>query len=461
MYSRRSTGYSYSYNMNVPGKQWWEREDVVAFTRNTDGSWDEIEVTGGTEPAFTSKPNFRWRFGALTFTKEADGLVFWGGFNNYSPTQGDDTYSSYYGYGNGAYCSYQDAGSLYAYDFDDEVVRLILDEDDGGHDDIGEEYDGDDPVGSSSWTGRYQGYGGVIVPMGVFLSENREFMYMLTRGAISTSNTLDQTQFQLIGVNIRSMDDSRSINGHDDGYAFRLDDWPERRGFLWQYYYYHYYGMGGQSSGSYDYYPPHKRGFVKMARDNGRVFWGGHYQTYGPYNYTSSYSYGGPTHPTWSSFYFPVAGELFMFDSNIGGVVNQLSTLGGTLASYSNSTSRMIKYINPTRDGTSVMYVYCGPKGSYSSQAVDYFNERLGYAGNIVTDSTGRVTSHDEVDSVVSSSGSVSSAISPSPLGSAVYYAFGTGTNERKQVYKAFPTDGSSVSTGGTARRYNVLKAYR
>jgi hypothetical protein len=288
-------------------------------------------------------------------------------------------------------------------------------------------------------------------------------MYWLTKGAISNnkSSNLDLTNFQLIAVNIRSVDDSRSINGHTDGEAFRLDDWPERRGFLWSYYYYHYYGMGGYSSSGYDYYPPHQAGFVKMARDSGRVFFGGHYQTYGPYNYVSSYSYGGPTNPTWSSMYFPIAGELFMFDSNIGGAVNQLSDIGGTLATYSNSTNRLVKYIEPSRDGTSVLFVHCPNFPSYSYQYVDYQSEELCYAGNIVTNNAGVVTAHDEAKNLVSGPGSVSGSVAISPMGSAVYYAFGTTTDEKKQVYKTFPVQGSSVSTGGTARRYNILSAYR
>ena len=41
----------------------------------------------GKFPGTSSSYDHMWRWGALTFTMEGDGLVFWGGYSNYDPDQ--------------------------------------------------------------------------------------------------------------------------------------------------------------------------------------------------------------------------------------------------------------------------------------------------------------------------------------------------------------------------------------
>ena len=77
------------------------REDVSAYV-STDGAWGGRtihEITGdsgtgtgyytspvyGKFPGTSSSSDKMWRWGALTFTMEGDGLIFWGGYSNYDP----------------------------------------------------------------------------------------------------------------------------------------------------------------------------------------------------------------------------------------------------------------------------------------------------------------------------------------------------------------------------------------
>ncbi len=461
-YQYNGSSYSYTYGYPYPGYNWWAREDIVAFDRNTDGTWDEIEVTGGTNPTFATSPRIVWRFGSLTFTEAGDGFVFWGGLNNYDPDASGATTAT-------SRDSFQNAGSLFSYKFSDDLVRHILDEDDGGMEDaVGTEYDGttsSDRVGKSSWTGTgYKGYCGVITPVGSFLSKNRKFLYMMTRGAVNDDDDLGRTQHQLIGVNIESLDDGDSINGHPGGEAFRPGDWPERRGFVWDYNgnystLYNYYGTN-------QYYTPNgQSGTVKMSRDSGRVFFAGHYQESGASNYVTSYSYGGPTFRTYFTAYFPGVAELYVFDADVGGDVTQLSDLGGTKGTYSSTTRRAIPYIQPSRDGSEVSYVYASNYQSYSYSWINFGAESLGYVGGILMDQYGDVTQSTDFDNILSASanptGRVSSSVANGPLGGVVYYGYGTSLDEKdKQLYKVTPGTNPS-GTGGTMYRYNVLHAYR
>ena len=66
-------------------------------------------------PLFSSSIN--WHFGALVFTQENDGLIFYGGLSSYNPTYTSQTSSS--SYDARTFC-----GSFYSYEFDSgDVAR--------------------------------------------------------------------------------------------------------------------------------------------------------------------------------------------------------------------------------------------------------------------------------------------------------------------------------------------------
>ena len=235
------------------------REDIAAYA-STDDAWSGRtvhEVTGDSSTntgystsyvggAFgytSSLYDHAWRFGALTFTMAGDGLVFWGGYSSYDP----DQYSHYY-------YRYESAksfvGSLYSYDFTSGYVRSILAASNGGCNKTIGSIINKPNFSYSSW----QVDGGLIKPVAGFRSGNGNFLYISTRGATGTSSSR-QRDNALIGVNVRSLNTSASINGHTDGRGFYVDGFGTRNGFLSGHYYYSASNIGMYSySSNYQHY---------------------------------------------------------------------------------------------------------------------------------------------------------------------------------------------------------------
>ena len=279
------------------------REDIAAYA-STDSSWGSRtvhEVTGDTSTntgystsyvggkfGYTSSINdHNWRFGALTFTRNGDGLIFWGGYSNYD----HDTYlhsSQKYS------CAKSFVGSIYSFDFAAGGVRNILAAADGGSNKtVGTAY--------SMFTYSYSSWqtdGGVIKPVAGFRSADGNFLYIVTRGAVSTA-TNKKRDGGLIGVNVRSVNaagsSSVNINNRQDGRGFYVSfpSGMNYNGFLSSHYPYVAMGIGYTYSSTYQNYYTHL-GYnsAVVATDNGRVFFTS--VTANTFSYTStSSSYGG------------------------------------------------------------------------------------------------------------------------------------------------------------------------
>ncbi|TPW07212.1 MAG: hypothetical protein FD127_4521, partial [Acidimicrobiaceae bacterium] len=119
---------------------------------------------------------------------------------------------------------------------------------------------------------------GRIRPKGGFLSKSRDFFYMVGNTALSTTS---QSLNQLVGVNVRSLNQAANINTRNDGVGFRVLGQPTRRGFL------------GSFNDSYRgryalidrlYAPTGTQGLSQqvVARNTGVVFTATHYQYQGP-----------------------------------------------------------------------------------------------------------------------------------------------------------------------------------
>ncbi len=439
-----------SYNY-LSYSQWYSyREDLIAWEKGSSG-WTETEVTGGSSPTFAT--GFLWRFGGLIFTKANDGFYFWGGASGTYPKSATTTYqySSYY------------TGSIYAYEFGStgKGVYQALDPDDGGltESDLGDEFDGKSSVNPTVSSGG--GYFltnrtmGSIIPIGGFMSPNREFYYIMNVGGLD-QGTGKQEGARVIGINVNSLDTSKtSGQGRTDGYAF-APDWPSRRGFSPTVYYYGSYGIQNPY-----YAPGNMYDTGRVMTDNGRVFFGAHYQVNGPSNST----YSGPSVPTYYYGGGLRSGEVAFFDANTGGDAMLISTFNdGT------STNRHIKHIEPTPDGTSVSFLYTAGTSVSAFAPVSHDQEQLGYLGNVFVGSDGTVDMDRiyQVDNLISSGtvSRLSTAIANDSQGSRVFFASGTGDENRKYLFQTKPNpDGKQspqqMSFTSDPLRYNVLHAGR
>jgi hypothetical protein len=464
----RSTDYlSYSYSSYYWGLY---REDIIAYTPTNGGSdWsggaNEIQVTGSES---TATPIFGgstlWRFGALLFTKDNAGFVFWAGASGYGPTT---VSSSYY------YDSYSYYGSLYSYDFANDVVTHVLPNSDGGaSDSVGTQYPDDKTQVSYAAGSYFQGNRnlGAVKPLSGFMEPNRNFYYIVTTTALSSSY---QESNRLVAINLRSLDDTASINNHDDGRAFALggSDWPARRGFLPTYgtntsyvysagyysIYYPYYGAGGRF------------GTMQAMTRNGRVFFSAHWQVFGPVAPTTSGTYGGPNESTYTGDNGISAGQVGFFDATVAGPVQLLTSLSENLVgnNYTSTTMRAMKYLEPREDGSGVAFVYAPLTSTYYSAPINIGQEKIGVISNIQTDSTGQITSEIEVQDLHGSSGRVSSSVAPDTAGSRIFYGFGTGDEKSKQIFVGEVTPGGTSTSaltgsgGSSLKRFNILHAGR
>ncbi len=463
----RYSGYMYYYSSSEWG---YYREDIIAYTPVNGGSdWsggaNEVQVTGseGSGTALFGGSTL-WHFGGLLFTKDNAGLVFWAGASGYSPTS---TSSSYY------YDSYTYYGSLYSYDFANDAVTHILAKSNGGaNDSAGTRYPDDKSQVSYSPGSYYSGNRnlGAIKPISGFMEPNRNFYYIVTLSGLSSSY---HEACRLIAINLRSLDDSSAINSHDDGRAFALggSNWPSRRGFLPSY--------GSSSSYFYaarygiyygEYAPGGQFGSMQTMSDNGRVFFGAHWQLYGLVSPTTSGSYGGPNESTYHGCNGAFAGQVGFFDATVAGPVQLITTMSENLVSnnYSSTTGRTVKYLEARDDGSSVAFVYAPRTSTYWSYPINQGQERLGIVQNIETDATGAVTGEVEIDDIQGSAGRVSSSLTHDTSGSRVFYAYGTGNEKSKQIFVGEVSPSGSASTSAltgsgptSLKRFNVLHAGR
>ncbi len=422
------------------------RSDIAAYSTTTDWTTHTThEITGdsstSTSPSTAkfSTPH-TWRFGALTFTADGEGLIFWGGYSNYSPTA---TYqSNYYMY----YGAKSYVGSLYSYDFSDSSVRNILSSSYGGcNKTVGSAFTSTS-FSTSSWVTD----GGVIKPTRGFLSMNREFYYIATRGAITSSSYRDGT---LIGVNVRSLDTTQSVNGHTDGRAFLVGGFNGQNGFFDGSYPYHYMGLGYYYyyPGYYWYYAGNFGGTQRVtSTDNGWVFF---VSTISSTSYTSaaSSSYGGAVNYTYYTYpYYPK--RLYVFDPNVGGDVQEIgaSTWNG------GSSYHLVGCVEVTDDGHNAASIY-----SAVSTALTNDREQLRIWSGIDLDGSGDLIGSPYKANLESGGTYIGSHVAFSPSGKTLYYAAGSGNENAKKLKAGSLEDGSTTEYAFSSANYCVLHAGR
>jgi hypothetical protein len=444
----------YSGSFSYSTAPWWQaREDVVAFRTSDD--WvtsTEIQVTGNDSGSGVFAGSSLWRFGALVFTKDNQGLVFWGGCSSYYASSASTTYQM----------SSQMTGTLYGVDLSSAgpgttgvSVWGLLDDDDGGST-AGiptSAWTASSPYNPSTATGSYSGVAGVIKPVGGFLSRNREFMYLCTYGGLASG---EAENHRLIAVNVRSTNTAQSVNGHTDFRAFAVGNWPTRRGFLPTYIYYPYYDIGP----SQYLYGQHKQSMsgAQAMTDDGKVFFAAHYASGGPYNYLTS-PYGGPINPIYSYDYNHYGGEVFAFDADVGGDIQQITSF----TPANTTTARGITFVEPSTDGSTVALVYntggFSPTKSLESLVV-VRNLQWSPAGELETSPEGGGSIYD-------GPGRISATLAFGSQGDRVFFASGGTSNENAKELGdgSLTPDGSGSLPAprmlGTEAWYEILGAGR
>jgi len=449
VYFRDTTVYGYKY-YSSPSYSYKYREDISAYVSTGATPWSGVslrEITGDTSTStspsgkFSSSSNIVWRFGALTFTKEGDGLVFWGGYSNEAPT---NTYMYYYYAENGAKSF---VGSFYSYDFSDQSVRNILSSTYGGCNKTVGSAQSSINFSTSAW----QVDGGVIKPIGGFRSMNGDFLYVITRGGISSS---DKRDAQVIGVNVRSLDTSQSINSRTDGRAFLCDGRGSTNGFYPTQYYLAAMGFAQYSYSSlyHQYYLQVGDTQAAASTDNGWVFFTSVQPPSSSYysNY-QSYTYGGCVNYTHYAYpYYPK--KVYVFDPNTGGNATEVLGSGWTGSSY-----QVVGGLVPSDDGSCLLAV---------DSTATYYNwtdrERLTLVSGIDLSPTTGAQQGSLTRETFESSRYVSSHFTFSPQMDAIFYAAGTGNENAKTLKRGVVDSGATkTSYGFTNRNYNVLHAGR
>jgi hypothetical protein len=390
-----------------------------------------------------------WRFGALAFTRDHKGLVFWGGVSQYNATSASSTFMAAYQYG----------GSIYACDLDAASVTVtnILPSADGGNSAGVVSYTTSSQYNPTLPAGSYTNgaVSGVIKPVGGFLSKNGNMYYLCTFGALSGS---EQTNLRLVKANIKSVNTglaADTLNGLQAFRATAVGAWPTRRGFLPNYYYFASYPIDQAR-----YYAPGRwqgLGLQVMAKQSGWVFFGSHYLRNGPTTGTGSSSFGGPVNATYWADYGAYGGQIEGFHADIGGNIQRLTSFTG------DTTSRSIHYIEPSDTGQELAFVYDsgGTQTAPSQERVHYVG-RIGFNG-----STGVLTGSLMDLALESGSGRAGESMAFSSGRDRLYYAFklGSGNENDKQIVEAkFNAAAGTFTTrvvAAAARRYNVLNSGR
>ncbi|MFM8981143.1 MAG: hypothetical protein ACKOSS_11875, partial [Planctomycetia bacterium] len=419
------------------------REDIVAFT--TTNGWSTVttvQVTG-TESGGTQLfgGTHIWRFGALVFTADSAGLIFWGGWG----AQNNSISTAYQSSRNWT-------GTFYSWNFGTSTLRAILPTAAGGGVDGVFTYSTSTVV-NPTWSA-YNGAAGRIRPMGGFISRNRNFFYVVTLGAVSAT---DQAQNTLVGVNIRSLNTATSLNGWTDGQGFRVLGQPARRGAIGGYYYTTYYPL------EYRYYAPAGQdgmGGQVMAKNSGRVFYSTHWQSNGPTNSTSTTSTfsSGTEHPMYWGDYGGQSGQVEGFSADVGGQVYRMTQT--SLSQTDSTTGRPMHHLETNDNGTALAFVY--NTGSQSN--FTYSTEGVGLVQGISFDAnTGALLAGKAEWTSTLTGGRVSDAMTIDSTGTKLYVAFGTSDENTKSITEV-RYSASAFSTRamvGNSRRYNILHSGR
>jgi hypothetical protein len=415
-----------------------------------------------------------WKFGALAFTRDASGFVFWGGCGYYYSNQASYSYNNYI----------LNEGTLYCYNILTNARQMILAQTDGGNQDGTSSI----PVtyGSITYTisaGTTYGSMGSIKPLACWYSGDGNFYYMMSLGALSSGN---QTGQRFVGVNVKGNPavGANTVNGKVPLVGF-APSWPSARGLPFgnatttaKYCGWQIMGSGGCGS-----FVGSTMGLTSAGGgvSNGLLFFVGTYQGTVSYQYTGStgmyYYVGGPARPTLTGdnngyvYYgsFGGSAELLAMDTNVGGVVYNVTNFGGT-----QTPVRMISYIQPNATGTCCAIVYYTSSTSYTP----YFShrpeqEQVAIVTNMTwVASNGSLSTSPAVSVIETTPGRAGVSMCFDPNSTGLLYAFTTTGGEANQlmVTKKFdPSSASVLSTvtrGGingaaSAARFAILNAAR
>ncbi len=490
--------YTGNYSTSTP-YDWCSCAESVMTWVGTGGSTDpwavstELHVTrtpttGGAN-MFPNPTSYEyWRFGCLSFTRDGNGLVFWGGFSYYGYTYGVP------GYQNNVF---ELTGTLYAAKFSGtsvtSVAGIISSTSSGASTEGAKTYWNGSSVSSSTlsmsaWTPNQ----GSITPTGTFHSNDGNFFYVVAEWGIDSSatpgtNNSGATSHRLIGVNVASASGG-AINGKSPLVAFNpamtsgTPGWrrgfgPVGGGYSYDWYYQYLYG------GTYDYYyyisqtaahrltanmsQSHAIGNMVSARaPSNLVFWAGYLQMGYDQTYDSYYTgylptvFGGGANASGRSDFGINQPEVMGFDAGVGGDPFQLSSLGTAGTEYG---CRTISYMQPDQSGSRLMFVesdsypvYSYPYGPFDHQAN---RERLWLVSNIATSSSGALTGSLGRVNITTAQGRCSSVMSPDSIGGTVYYGYvsGTGANENQMDLTQATIGAGGNSVAGTRTVPGIL----
>lgn len=422
------------------------REDVIAYRTTDNVGWTELPVTGdgaGTN-IFSSAASAIWRFGSLIFTKDNAGLVFFGGFSCYAAA---NTTSSYQ-------ISNMIGGTMYGVDLSSAsaitglTVTSLLNTADGGSTSGIAAFTTASQYNPTLPSLAYSAVAGVIKPYGGFLSRNREFAYILNKGALVAAGN----EYPLIGINVRSTNTATNVNGRTDFRGFTVGAWPTRRGFIGgTYNYYAYYGL---QLTDYPAWRKHGMGLQIMPKGTGWVFFASQYQTSGPTAGTASSSYGGPLNTTYSYDYASYGGEVEGFNADVGGNVARLSAFNADTA------IRRMHFLEPVDGGSAVAFVY----DTYATSNGSPSMEQLHFVGGINFNGSGVQTGTLLRGAIESTSGRISDSFAFGSSKDRLYYGAGDATNENNKAFKEVTLTPSGLvyrTLSTTNKRYTVLHAAR
>jgi hypothetical protein len=463
--------YNYYYSGTTNNEDIWA---VMAQGSSSD-PWLSTYSRDVTNGRFEGGMN--WRYGCLAWTRDNAAFVFWGGMSLYGANQFQAAYRSssvIYGYTSAAYFT----GTLYRYTPSSDLCESILASADGGSTDGVKTVTTSSTALSSSVPSAGSGSQGAISPVGYFLSNNGNFMWVETMGALASSG--DTTSQRLVGVNVKSSNPASAtdtINGRAPLRAF-APTWPVGRGW----------GMGGAYYPSTGYYQVTPTGSWQMSttRAAARVgthigvgstsglvyyvsYWqpnGGTYTANVNDNYlsTSNYSYcyygGGPAHPTSWDDQAKYSGELFAMDTSSGGGPVRITSLGSDSTAY-----RFLTYIRPSRTGKAVAFV-TSPHGSPSYATYTAFpdaaNEQVYAVTGLAFNASGALAGTPYVTTVESSTGRAGPSMSFDYSETRLYYAFKAGASNENQmelVQARLNAGGTGVQQRITQAGYNTTTA--
>lgn len=418
-------------------------QDVIAYTKTGATTWSSPMQVTGIEGAGTPRfsTSYLWRYGSLIFTKNADGLLFWAGYQNWPGTAADVR----------AQTAYQ-SGTYYSFRFSDSQLRSVFAQADGGPN-SGQAVVSVFPITPTPFT-TFNPIQGRIKPAGGFISRNRNFAYIMTFAAIAPS---DNTANQLLAIDITDLTLGASLSpGRLKGNGFKVGGQVTRRGFGSEGTYAPTSVFGGPTSFAQQdpvgYYAPSNAvgaGEQVMARNSGYVFYASHYQRSGPTNNTTAQFAQqvpqGPEHPTYYGGEHAWGGHVEGFSSDIAGPVARMTSTSLT----GDSVTRGVHYLEVHESGKSLAYVL-----DTSGNVAGLTTEQVGMVQNIGFDAAtgavqaGKLEKILQINAGTNSVGRAGGSMALSVNGRKLYVAFGlSASNEQSKTVYEWSTGATSAAT--------------